>query len=118
MIMEWWAAFTGYLLWAVIGAFSIAVAVNWICQLISRLKDKIMNADKDAITRRVGAGLWNDGWWFSEDEDAMHALQLIGKSMSMTGGYRVDTVREEWRRQRAAKGKTLEPIAETETEGR
>ncbi|BCG50148.1 hypothetical protein [Ralstonia phage RP13] len=85
-----------------------AICLIIVLGLILYILDKVSNilyirrarADELAV-RRYAQSLLSDSWWFSESEEAMHAIQLLAKNLAFTGNINardISGIRDEWRR--------------------
>lgn len=49
---------------------------------------------------RVGRNIFNQSYWFSEDDPTMYLIENIGKSLEKFGDWNAGDFRDEWRKQR------------------
>ncbi len=63
---------------------------------------EIGNRDKIELGKRqAGEDIARMSYWFSESDDAMNALAIVGELISRNGTFDVDSARETWRKRRA-----------------
>ncbi len=53
---------------------------------------------EDIARKELGMRILIDAPWFSESPETYRAFQLLGSHIGTTGGYRTDTLRDEWRK--------------------
>ena len=92
---EIFSRLTGMMFLLAVGVGLAALAVSAAARRIMELRTRRDDLVRSLYARDLGRELWSGAWWFP-DPSVKRALHLIGISLQMHGGFRVDQIREKW----------------------
>lgn len=85
-----------------IGLILLAICAASLAFLIEKIHEfynSWVRSIRGDIVRRVGINIESCAWWFSESEETMELIKILGNDLSRTGNAYIDPnyIRDKWR---------------------
>lgn len=80
-----------------ISAALLAYAYGVVLEKMAEKETARFYVAKEKAAKEIGQSLRNASWWFSESDESMKVLDLVGESLVQYGVFSEDKVRDRWR---------------------